>query len=264
MSKKLLSFLSIIFILIGCIPDDESDTFWNSIEVSSQNKPFVFVFSNTQVTTCADHAQPQLEKVLNGEIDQIESENVNGVMMYPWVEDPQYSNIAEELKFLFDQNGNNTFKTWPAYVSNLTCYNIDSLQWRSSIINAQSEEPKVKLGIKSTPSGNTIKVYVRGIYNLGVSSHSVAVYAYKKAESAQQETSTGTENFTIKNKVYSSLTPTVGKSMGSGSSGQEFREVFTLNVDGEDISNLGVVAVVYDLYDNKPIEVLNSVKLEEL
>ncbi|MAS51952.1 MAG: hypothetical protein CMD20_01985, partial [Flavobacteriales bacterium] len=67
MSKKLSGFILILFFLSGCIPEDQSDVFWNSINTTEKYTPFVFVFSNTQIPTCAEHAQPQLEKILNGE-----------------------------------------------------------------------------------------------------------------------------------------------------------------------------------------------------
>ncbi len=264
MSKKVVGFILILFYLIGCIPEDQSDVFWNSINTTEKYTPFVFVFSNTQIPTCAEHAQPQLEKILNGEINDIISEDVNGCMMYPSILDPQYSNIAEELKFLFDQNGNNTLNTWPAYVNNLTCYNIDSTLWYESIENSQNQTPTIKLGIKSTPSNKEIKIYVKGVYTSSVSEHSVAVYAYRKSELASQTTNSGSENFTVKNKIIYALTPTIGKSLSSNSSGEEFREVFTLETSNEDLSNLGVIAVVYNLENNAPYAVINSVKLEEL
>ena len=81
---------------------------------------------------------------------------------------------------------------------------------------------------------------------------------------ASQTTNSGSENFTVKNKIIYALTPTIGKSLSSNSSGEEFREVFTLETSNEDLSNLGVIAVVYNLENNAPYAVINSVKLEEL
>tara|TARA_B100000963_G_C22598825_1_gene659228 strand:- start:1167 stop:1961 length:795 start_codon:yes stop_codon:yes gene_type:complete len=264
MSKKVGGFILILFCLSGCVPEDQTDVFWNSINTKEKYTPFVFVFSNTQIPTCAKHAQPKLEKILNGDINDIISEDVNGCMMFPSILDPQYSNIAEELKFLFDQNGNNTFNTWPAYVNNLTCYNIDSTIWYESIRNSQNQSPTLKLGIKSTASNKEIKIYVKGEYSSSVSEHSVAVYAYRKSELANQTTDSGSENFRVKNKIIYALTPTIGKSLNSNSPGEEFREVFTLEISNEDLSNLGFIAVVYHLENNVPFEVINSIKLDEL
>ena len=115
MSKKLLNFLIILIGVSSCSPIEESDTFWNNIKTNSEYNPFVFIFSNSQIPTCANYAQPKLEEVLNGEIEGISKDKVNGCMMYSSVSDYKlYSNIAEELKFLFDLNGNNTFKSYPA------------------------------------------------------------------------------------------------------------------------------------------------------
>tara|TARA_B100000674_G_scaffold169731_1_gene136932 strand:- start:1023 stop:1817 length:795 start_codon:yes stop_codon:yes gene_type:complete len=264
MTKKSLGFIFILFIITSCIPEDKTDVFWNSITTTNKHQPFVFIFSNTQMPTCAKHGLPQLKQVLNGEIDSINSEDVNSCMMYPSVIDPQYSSTAEELKFLFDQNGNNTFNTWPAYVNNLTCFNNDSNLWYESIKNSQNKISAVNLGIKSTPSNQEIKLYVKGVYTSSVADHSVAVYAYRKEELVSQKTDSGSEILTVKNKLIYALTPTAGKSLPSNSSGQEFREIFTLNTSGENLSSLGLVAVIYSLKNNVPHEVINSIKLEEL
>lgn len=264
MPKKLLSFLLILTVIFSCVPEEESDTFWNNISATSSYTPFVFVFSNTTIPTCADNAQPKLNEVLNGEIDGISAGEVNGCMMYPSISDPLYSNIAEELKFLFDQNGNNTLNSLPAYVNNLTCHNLDSVAWHNSIKSSIEESPVIKLGIKTTPSGNQIKVYVKGEYTTSVSGHTIAVYAYRKSEQANQETNNGTELFSVKNKIYTSLTPTVGRLLNPNSSEQQFREIFTLNTDGENTSNLGILAVVYRFVDDNPTEVLNSISIENL
>mgnify|MGYP001266467673 CR=1 FL=1 len=265
MSKKLLNFLIILIGFSSCAPIEESDTFWNNIKTSSEYNPFVFIFSNSQIPTCANYAQPKLEEVLNGEIEGISKDKVNGCMMYSSVSDYKlYSNIAEELKFLFDLNGDNTFKSYPAYVNNLICYNVDSTSWHTSIKSDITKSPVIKLGIKTTPSGNQIKVYVKGEYTSSLSEHTVAVYVYRKSEQASQETSNGTELFTVKNKIYTALTPTSGRSLSANSSGQQFREIFTLDTNNENTLNLGIIAVVYRLIDNKPTEILNSIRLDEL
>lgn len=264
MLNKKLGFIVIIFLFFNCKPEEEKDTFWSEIVTESTYQPFIFVFSDTEIPTCAYHAQPKLERILNGEIKDIVSKNINGFMMYPSILDPQYSNIAEELKFLFDQNGNNTLSSWPAYVNDLKCFNIDSNAWYGSIKNSQSKTTSVKLGIKTTASDKDIKVYVKGEYTESVSNHSIAVYVYRKSELANQKTFSGKEVFTAKNKVFSSLTPTIGNYLNPNSSGEEFRSIFTLNTDGESISNLGVVAIIYKLENDTPTEIINSIKLEKL
>jgi len=264
MAKKLTGFIFIIFFLNSCIPEDQTDMFWNSISTKNKQQPFVFVFSNTQIPTCAEDGQRQLEKILNGEVDDINAENVNGCMMYPSTIDPQYSYIAEELKFLFDQNGNNTLNTWPAYVNNLKCFNIDSTLWYTSIKNSQNEIPAIKMGIKSTPSNEEIKVYIKGVYTSSVSRHSIAVYAYRKSELANHVTNSGSEIFTMKNKIIYALTPTLGKLLSANSPGEEFREIFTLDSSSENLSNIGIVAVLYRIEGNTLHSVINSIKLEQL
>ena len=69
----------------------------------------------------------------------------------------------------------------------------------------------------------------------------------------------------IRNKIIYALTPTIGKSLNPNSEiKEEFNEVFTLETSGEDVSNLGIVAVVYSIENGTPKTVINSIKLEEL
>jgi len=264
MSKKILGFVAILFLFFSCAPEEEKDDFWNEINTNSYYQPFIFVFSDTEIPFCAEYGQPQLEKILDGKIDGIDSKNTNGFMLYPSILDPQYSNVAEELKFLFDKNGNNTLTTWPAYVNDLNCFNIDSTSWHESIKNSQKKSPDIKLGIKTVQSKQDIIIYVKGEYTASIPKHSIALYVYRKSELANQETYSGKEIFTSKNKIVSSLTPTLGKDLAANSSGQEFRSIFTLNTNGEILSNLGIVIVIYSLSDNLPIEVINSLKVENL
>lgn len=89
------------------------------------------------------------------------------------------------------------------------------------------------MGINASESVNKLKVYLRGRYTAKVSSaHILVVYAYIKSELARQKTNSGSEIFTLKNKVISSLTQTVGKILNVGSSGDEIREVLTFDLDG--------------------------------
>jgi hypothetical protein len=264
MSKKLYVFISIVLLLTGCRVEEETSTFWDSILVDSEYRPFIFVFSNTNFPICANHAQPKLEAILNNEVDSIDGDFINGLMMYPTLTDNYYSNIAEEIKFLYDNNGDKTLKTTPAFFSNMKCHNIDSIELIESIFSQRRLNPQINLGIKSTVSGKNLKVYVRGIYksSFTASNHSLAVYSYRKSELGNHAIENGTEIFTMKNNVFSSLTPSMGKSLTAASSGTELRELLTLDVSNEYLFNIGIVAVLYELENGKPISVVNSIKLE--
>ena len=264
MSKKLHVFISIFILLTGCRVEEETSTFWNNILVDSEYRPFIFVFSNTDLPICANHAQPKLEAILNNEVDSINGDLINGLMMYPTLTDNYYSNIAEEIKFLYDNNGDKTLKTTPAFFSNMKCHNIDSIEFIQSIFSQRLLNPQINLGIKSTVSGKNLKVYIRGIYNKPFTelNHSLAVYSYRKSELANQAVENSTETFVIRNNLFSSLTPSMGKNLTSASTGTELRELLTLDISNENLVNIGVVAVLYELENGKPISVINSIKIE--
>lgn len=262
MSKKLLSFLIIFSVIIACKPDEEKDTFWESITTSDFYNPFIFVFSNSDLAICADHAQPKLESIITGQETGISPERVNGVMMYPSLLDNQYSYIAEEIKFLFDINGNNTLETWPAYFNNMTCYNIDSTSWLNSIQTQHNSLASIKLGLDHAINDNELRIYARGQYLSPGINTSIAAYVYRKSELGMQETAAGKQLTTFKNKVIGSMTPTFGKIIANGNAGDEIREILTFSLGAETLSNLGVVVVLYQMEGIKPISVINSAKLE--
>lgn len=262
MSKKLLSFLIIFSVIIACKPDEEKDTFWESITISELYNPFVFVFSNSDLAVCADHAQPKLESILKGEEAGISPERVNGVMMYPSLLDNQYSYIAEEIKFLFDINGNNTLETWPAYFNSMKCYNIDSTNWLNSIQTQQTNLSSIKLGLDHAINGNELRVYVRGQYLSPANNTSIAAYVYRKSELGMQETESGKQLITFKNKIIGAMTPTFGKLIANGNAGDEIREIVSYSLGAETLSNLGVVVILYEMEGIKPKAVINSARLE--
>ena len=148
MAKNLSLILLLSIILLGCRTESESADFWDSIITINKYQPFTFALTSSQIETCASISQPTLTSMLNAEFEGIDNAKINASMMFSSIEDPQYSNIAEELKFLFDLNGNNTFTNYPAFVNNLTCFNTDTASFFESIRTQINSSPKIKLGIK--------------------------------------------------------------------------------------------------------------------
>ena len=265
MAKNLSLILLLSIILHGCRIESETGDFWDSINTINKYQPFTFALTSSQIETCASISQPTLTSMLNAEFKGINNATISASMMFSSISDPQYSNIAEELKFLFDLNGNNTFKTYPAFVNNLTCFNTDTGSFFESIRSQINSSPKIKLGIKTAIDNNDLHVYVKGEYQDNITSdHSIAIYIYRKSEWANQVTPSGTESIKFKNKIISATTPTVGSTLAKNNKGETFRKTGTFNFSSENLSNLGVLAIVYNLENNKPFEVLNSLKSENL
>lgn len=257
MKNTVWSFLLIFITIAGCKPSDNSTEFWDNIPTSPFYKPFVFVLTSSKLPTAAEYGQPKLERLLNDKIAGIPANSINAVMMHGSSSDSYYSNIAEELKFLFDQNGNGTLNTIPAYFSDLVCYNIDSNSWYNGIRSDMQKTARVALGVYTELDGNDLRVYVKGTYNASVSDHNLAVYLYKKTEDGIQTTSDGQKPYVIKNRVYGALTPTMGTAIGFKNSGDEFRENFTYQ-GNMSLSQLGILCVVYETVNDVPVGVINS------
>lgn len=263
MAKNLSLILLLIVVILACRPESETDAFWDGINTKNKYQPFTFALTSSQIETCASISQPTLTSMLNAEFEGIDNVKINASMMFSSIEDPQYSNIAEELKFLFDLNGNNTFTNYPAFVNNLTCFNTDTASFFESIRTQINSSPKIKLGIKTVIDNNDLNIYVKGEYQDNVTNnHSIAIYIYRKSEWANQVTPSGTESTRFKNKIISATTPTVGFTLAKNNKGETFRKTGTFTFSSENLSNLGVLAIVYNLENNKPFEVLNSLKSE--
>lgn len=263
-----MNLLKITFILLSvtitfssCGADDSSDEFWDEISVSKKFKPVSFVFSSTEIGTCDNHGQSNLESVLKSEVKNINGSSINGMMLFPSITDPLYNPISEELKFLYDENGNQTFKSFPSFVNDMNFFDIDSLNWYESIESSLSKTPLISLGQKSTLKSDQQTIYIRGIYNKSTStSHSIALYLFRKSQGANQKTSTGETIYkTHKNVIYSGATSSYGQVLSSKNTSEEFHAKFQFNLNNVSPTEIGYIAIVYKLANGKPIEILNSI-----
>ena len=104
MAKNLSLILVLSIVILACKPESETDAFWDGINTKDKYQPFTFALTSSQIETCASISQPTLTSMLNAEFEGIDNVSINASMMFSSISDPQYSNIAEELKFLFDLN----------------------------------------------------------------------------------------------------------------------------------------------------------------
>jgi hypothetical protein len=258
--KPTLILLLFTFIFTNCSTDDDTDEFWDGVNVSNKFKAATFVFSSTEIGSCDKHGENNLNAVINSEINNIAGNSVNGLVLFPSITDPLYNHISEELKFLYDQNGDQTFKSFPSFVDDMNCFDIDSLSWYNSIELTTNRTPLISLGTKTSLKGDQQTIYVRGIYNEGVSrSHSIALYLFKKSIGANQKTTTGQTIYkTHENVVYSGATNTYGKVLESKSKSEEFHSKFQFDLNNVPISEIGFAVIVYELTNGKPTAVINS------
>lgn len=260
---KNLIFTSLCsLILFSCGEDESSNEFWNEIDVSAQRNTFSLVFSSSDVGTCFDHGENNLEKVTNSEIDNINGSKVIGVVAFPSITDNLFSPAAEELKFIFDGNGNGTFQSYPALINDNICFNIDSLAWHESIKDDIAEPATISLGSKTSLKGSTQTVYVKGVYNKSLSTpHSIALYVIEKSKTGNQKNNLGsTVPVAHKNVLRSSATNTFGKNLSSAQSSEEFHEKFQFELDNVQSSEIYFVAVVYSVSNNTPSGVINCIR----
>lgn len=263
-SIKTLLFISITLLLSSCTPDDTSDKFWNAIGVQNNHEPFAFSLSNSTLPTTYNATIPLHNTILNSQLNGIDGNDVNLLLLYNSISDPLYSNVAEEIKFLFDENGNNTLSTIPSYFSALTNYNLDSAAWTSAINTQQQTEAAAKLGILVRETNNGYNVYVKARYSQSISNHNIAVYVYKKNETVNHTmpNGAGTQNVQIKNRLIGAITPTYGTAVSPKSNGGESRTALFYSQGNENINTIGFIAVLYESQNNAPFNVINSLAWE--
>jgi|TARA_B100000795_G_scaffold269915_1_gene261114 hypothetical protein len=245
----------------SCGTNDSSDYFWDEISVSGKFRPVSFVFSSTEIGTCYNYGQYNLEKVLKSQIQNIDGKAVNGMMLFPSVTDPLYNPLSEELKFLYDENGNQTFKSFPSFVNDMNFFAFDSVSWYQSIENNLSKTPIISLGQKSALKDDQQTIYIKGIYNKKTSSsHSIALYLFRKSKGANQKTPAGTTVYKIhKNVIYSAVTESYGKILSSKNKSEEFHAKFQFDLNNVPSSQISYLVIIYKLNDGKPVEVINSI-----
>ena len=262
---KILQLILIIitFTLTNCTTDDESDEFWDSISVSNKFRSTIFVFSSTEIGTCHEHGEINLNKILNSEIENITGSLINGFLLFPSTTDPLYNPVSEELKFLFDQNGDQTFNSFPSFVDDMNCFDIDSLGWYNSIETTLNRTSIISLGKEYSSEGNQQTIYIKGVYNQNFpTEHSIALYLFNKSKGAEQKTISGETVYkTHKNVIYSAATNTYGKELSPNNKNQEFREKFQFDLGNINLSNIGYLAIIYELKDGKPMGIINSLIL---
>ena len=59
----------------SCNSDDETDEFWRGISISNNFKSTAFVFYSTEIGTCDEHGENNLEAVLKS--------NINTCLLFP-------------------------------------------------------------------------------------------------------------------------------------------------------------------------------------
>ena len=261
--KSTFILMIITFSLTNCSTDDDSDEFWDNINVNNEFKSTVFVFSSTEIGTCHEHGEKNLDAILNSKISNIPGSSVNGFLLFPSPTDPLYNPVSEELKFLFDQNGDQTFNSFPSFVDDMGCFDIDSLGWYNSIKTTINKTPMISLGKKLSLKGNQQTIYIKGVYNQNLSTeHSIALYLFNKSKGAQQKTISGQTIYkTHKNIIYSGATHTYGKELSPNNKNKEFHEKFQFDVDNTNSTDIGYLVIIYERKNGKPIGIINSLIL---
>lgn len=259
---KLIKLFTLLFVILGiggCRSSETSNEFWEAIELKNTYTPFTFVFASSQIALSGDVAQNKISAINNGQTSGVNANNVVALMTFPSPSDPQYSPIAEELKFLFDGNGNGSFQNYPAFVEDLVCYDIDTTAWTQGLADSYGNNVAASMGLDVDRTGNIHKVYVRIRYNQTISSnHGCALYIYDDTVLGEQVTSSGTQSpYTFKHVLTSGQTATYGQSIPAKTSEEEERLSFTLGTTLR--SNQHVVAVLYNYANGKPSSVLNCI-----
>lgn len=250
--------LGLVF-LLSCRKSDE--TIWDAVVLSTQKQSLVLMLSSSEVPTAGDYGLPVIDSMKNNLTNGVNGNRLFYLSLYPQVSDPLYNFAAEQFKFLYDVNGDNSLSTTPAFVSNTKNYNYDLDSLKSNLAEQATESQKISVGNVLRLKGNTLEMYIKMRYNdFYFNAHSLAVYIYDKEVVASQATiSNGTvTNFKHKNVLSEFVTSLKGEVFQETVQyGHERELLYEYNIGDKNIDNIGVLTVVYRLDSNKnPKEVI--------
>jgi hypothetical protein len=121
------------------------------------------------------------------------------------------------------------------------------------VISHQDDDTFIRVGNLVRAKSGVLNMYVKLQYVTSFSgNHSIAIYLYEKEKVASQATIGGeVTNFVHKNVYTTSVTSQYGSPIhGSFAVGQETELLFTHDYGTGDLSNLGILTVVYKLDSN--------------
>ena len=260
--KTLRAFSLLSLILISACKSDE-EKFWESVQINENNNSFAFVFTSTNIPFAGEYYSSIINRVESNKVPNVNADRVVFLSMFPSELDPLWNPIAENLKFEYDENGNNTFSNYPAFVNNTVMYNFDTTSFYKSIQDKALVSAPLQVGTLIKADQGVLTFYVKIKYNVSFSkNHSIAIYLYEKEKVDVQETNSGTNvSFKHKNVYLTSIDNLFfGKKItGTFSIDTEKQYEFSHNIGTYNLNNLGIATVVYELDNNdKAISVLNS------
>lgn len=251
----------IALIAIGC--RRKSDDFYDDISIDSSIRPLVMVMAQSELAVSGDYAQPILKRINEGKVSGISAGSVNLLSLHPSVSDAEYNITSGAFKSLYDQNGDNTFQTYPSFISNGTNYSVDTNAFYQGIRDDLNTSPDAGVGIRLILENGVLSVYTKVRYFRDVSyDRHLGIYVYKKSSVHNQTTSDGQEpSHLVLNRLHASVTSGIGvKLNGSVSKDAEGKYLHQYTMNSEiSTSNLGVMVVLYKSNDGKPGAVINSV-----
>ncbi|MFT6715713.1 MAG: hypothetical protein ACJA0Q_000341 [Saprospiraceae bacterium] len=262
--KSQFSMLSVMlltmFVVFSCSKKEDERTYWDAVEFTTSNNSFAFLITSSIIPPAGDYGLPVMENVANGGITGLDKERFYYMSLYPQVLDPMYKPFAEKFLFRYDESGDDTFENYPSFVNNLKNFSYELDDFNADVIAHQNSPTSVKVGNLVRANNGILTMYVKLQYVGSFSeNHSVAVYLYEKELIASQETIASGEvsNFIHRNVFSSSVTSQYGDPIsGTFESGHETELSFIHDYGTEDITNLGILTVVYKLdSSNEPVGV---------
>lgn len=242
-------FLFLTLAFTSCENEDES--LWDLVELSSTNSSLALMFSSSKIPPAGDFGLPVMESMKNNLTSGVlGGDRLFYLSLYPQVSDPLYSPIAEQFKFKYDENGDNSLTNFPAFVANTKNYNYELDSFKMNLSAQNQIKPKISVGNLLKLNGSVLEMYVKMRYNdFYFAPHSVAVYVYAKTKVASQETISGTvDNFVHKNVLIDLVNGIDGDVFsGAVQYGHERELQYKYNILDNDIENIGVLTVVYSL-----------------
>ena len=257
--KKIWSLsIAVVLLSVSCSKDDDDNTLQQPVKVNytqaeiDEKQPFIALLSRYDCGACGAYGHPLLDQ-------KAKNQRVNAVSFYYKEEDPNYTQVSQELAEFHQIFGTPTFLRGIEYLKS------DTTKWKNSIDSTLNTSAEVNIKIDAYSIGGTLS-YKASIDSKQPISDDVnfSIYIVENNVFGRQYTYNGNkwiDEYEHNHVLRSAPHGLWGRTIDLNNSSTETEEL-TITIAGYNKNNLNLVGVVYQMENGKPVQVLNSRTLE--
>ncbi len=216
-----------------------------------------------------DEESAVFNPALAGTSNGVNANKLHGMLLFPdtFLDSTLFTTTALSFKSMFDNNGNNSFNSYPSIAEGLVNYGTSFNNWKAAIDSVQKTPAVCGIGMSKEVYGNYVNVNVKvDFYNNVNDSVSIALYVVQEEVQAIQIVNPNDTNFKYNHKKVLRFSPNgeFGENIHflpkAGTSQHTTVTVFLPSQFNG--ASLEYLAVVYKMGESRPTSVLNCAALK--